>query len=255
MEAIQAQIRAEGSLAGVHFGVTAAQMSFPCGWSEKLAAMAWSFILLWGYFIMQSNNVIFVGSIALFFFPNSLFPREANRTPWPLHVPERLINIEAQRRLLFFSRPCWHLCFSPVWKWMQPLASSAQPVIVLHIFPRIIVSDLFLLDNHGITHAVLDYSGWQADVEVITIHLLIPFLFYGNERIFSLAISLLTASHFLPFLSPLCPTPPSSCITSPILLPVPLKVSQRLKCCLEPKKKIKNESKPGLCAKLSKCLP
>lgn len=90
---------------------------------------------------------------------------------------------------------------------MQPLASSAQPVIVVHIFPRIIVSDLFLLDNHGITHAVLDYSGWQADVEVITIHLLIPILFYENERIFSPAITLLIASRFLPFLCPLCPTP------------------------------------------------
>lgn len=79
---------------------------------------------------------------------------------------------------------------------MQPLASSAQPVIVLHIFPRIIVSDLFLLDNHGITHTALDYRGWQADMEVITIHLLIPILFYENERIFSPAITPLTASHF-----------------------------------------------------------
>lgn len=63
MEATQAQIRAEGTLAGVHFGATAAEMTFSCGWSEKLAAMAWSSILLWGYFTVQSNEVIFVGSI------------------------------------------------------------------------------------------------------------------------------------------------------------------------------------------------
>lgn len=38
-------------------------MNFSCGWSEKLAAIAWSSILLWVYFIVQSNVVIFVGSI------------------------------------------------------------------------------------------------------------------------------------------------------------------------------------------------
>ncbi|KAG7508928.1 hypothetical protein JOB18_029174 [Solea senegalensis] len=48
----------------------------------------------------------------------------------------------------------------------EPLPSTrAQPVIVVHIFPRITVTGLFLLANHGITHTVLDYSGRRVNVE------------------------------------------------------------------------------------------
>lgn len=111
MEAIQAPIRAEGTLAGLHSWVTAAEMSSPVGGQRSQLL---SSIRLWGYFIVSLTKwSLSAWSLRRFFFSNSLFPLKANRTPWPLDVPERLKNIEAQRRLLFSFHPFWHLCFNP----------------------------------------------------------------------------------------------------------------------------------------------
>lgn len=82
-----------------------------------------------------------------------------------LILPKGLKSTERKRKFFF-------LLWSEKWSSNQHL--QAQRIIVVHIFPRITVTSLFLLDNHGITHTVHDYSGWQVNVEVIAIHILIP---------------------------------------------------------------------------------
>lgn len=188
------------------------------GWSEKLAAVALPFPSE----VISSlgpNEVIPLNSITCEVFPYSLFPPE-NRTPWPLSVPERLMSIERREEVTVFLPP-----IQTSTRFLPPLKGNAaagiipaQPVIVVDIFPRIIVSDLFLPDNHGITRAVLDYSGWQADVEGGDRHSPPNPQFSSRraERSFSPAITPLTGSHFLPFRSPM----------PVILLPVPLNVNQ-----------------------------
>lgn len=89
-----------------------------------------------------------------------------------------------------------------------PSISVRKRIIVVYIFPRITVTGLFLLDNHGITRtpspSSTDYSGWQINLEVIAIRILIPPFSCLRAQ-----WGLLTARHSsrflsLPFIS-LCP--------------------------------------------------
>lgn len=164
------------------------------------------------------------------------------RTPWPLDVPERLIKIEARRRLeaVFLSSILTSLL-------LPPLKVDAATGIICTAC-------------HCASYFPKDYCLWPLPLGQSWYHSGSPwlqrltgrcggnhhspsFLFYENERIFSPAITPLAASHFFPFLSPLCPTP--------IKLHGKARstTTQRRLNDVQ-KKKNKNQSKPSLWVKL-----
>lgn len=69
----------------------------------RVAAMAWSSIPLGDYFIVRSNEAIFVGSVTYEVLSNSPFPLRATRSRWLLNVPERLTNIKRPEEFAVFS--------------------------------------------------------------------------------------------------------------------------------------------------------
>lgn len=144
----------------------------------------------------------------------------ADRILWTLYRTLKRLKVVEIKRKQPKSPLLKHPLFFEKW-WCLCCRLWAQSVIVVHIFPRITVTGLFLSANHGITHTVLDYRGWQVNMDVITIHFLIPILI--SER----------SSHqpsLLWLLSALSPMP-VTCTTGPFSS---LWLRQAIKCLNDP---------------------
>lgn len=183
--------------AGGQLGITTMEMSSSCGWPVGLAA-AWPdliMIMLYGGIsscsVRWSEHCKFCYLGGFFLLPS--FP---NKTPWHLDISKTFTSIERRRKLLFLPSSSTSLLLPSSTQWWSCCRHlQAQSVIVVHIFPWITVTGCFLLDNHGITHTILDNSGWQVNVEVITIHFLIPILMFESS------VDLLTTHHSSHFFS------------------------------------------------------